>query len=254
MNIVLHMVRILSVFLIFAALGANINTGLAQARSKTADGGVQDLVVVELFTSQGCNSCPPADEVLAKLSTRKDVLALSYSVDYWNYLGWKDTLAQPDCTIRQRKYNVSLGKNGVYTPQMIIQGARDVIGSKGDLVRQMITETRPDRQTDFDITFDKSGDMIDLRIGASDGEPAATIWVIGYDFEKTVDIRGGENSGQTRTYHNVVQSIKRIGSWMGQEVRLTLSRQDLGKGNYDAYALLLQSRETGPIIAAVKLK
>jgi hypothetical protein len=248
------MVRILSVFLIFVVFGANLNTGLALAVSETTDGVTQDLVVVELFTSQGCNSCPPADEVLAKLSMRKDVLALSYSVDYWNYLGWKDTLAQPDCTIRQRKYNISLGKNGVYTPQMIIQGARDVIGSKGDLVRQMITDTRPDQQANVDITFDQSGDMIDLRIGASDGEPAATIWVIGYDFQKTVDIRGGENAGQTRTYHNVVQSIKRIGSWMGQEVRLTLSRQDLGKGNYDAYALLLQSRETGPIIAAVKLK
>ncbi|VAV91700.1 hypothetical protein that often co-occurs with aconitase [hydrothermal vent metagenome] len=238
----------------FAALGANMNTGLAQARSESAGEGGQSLVVVELFTSQGCNSCPPADEVLAKLSMRKDVLALSYSVDYWNYLGWKDTLAQPDCTIRQRKYNISLGKNGVYTPQMIIQGARDVIGSKGDLVKQIITDTVPVRLSDLDITFDQSGDMINLRIGASDGEPAATIWVIGYDFERTVDIRGGENAGQTRTYHNVVQSIKRIGSWMGQEVRLTLSRQDLGTGNYDAYALLLQSRETGPIIAAVKLK
>ncbi len=254
MNIVLHMVRILSVFLIFAVLGINMNTGAAQARSDVRDEGGQGLVVVELFTSQGCNSCPPADEVLAKLSMRKDVLALSYSVDYWNYLGWKDTLAQPDCTIRQRKYNISLGKNGVYTPQMIIQGARDVIGSKGGLVRQMISETIPDRMADLDIIFDQSGDMIDLRIGANDAKSTATIWVIGYDFQKTVNIRGGENAGQTRTYHNVVQSIKRIGSWMGQEVRLTLSRQDLGKGNYDAYALLLQSRETGPIIAAVKLK
>ncbi len=220
--------------------------------------GDKNLVVVELFTSQGCNLCPPADAILADFSTQENILALSYSVDYWNYLGWVDTLAKPECTLRQKKYNTSLGKNGVYTPQMIIQGAHDIIGSQGsqankmvDLVRINATELQ---RQDLEITFDLMGDMIDLKIGTHETETPATIWVIGYDYIKTVNIQKGELGGQVREYHNVVQSIKRVGSWTGEEVRLTLSRNDIGDGEYDAYALLLQAQETGPIIAAAKLK
>ncbi len=225
------------------------------------DGEQQPLAVVELFTSQGCNSCPPADKILADFSRDKNILALSYSVDYWNYLGWKDTLAQADCTIRQRKYNVALGKSGVYTPQMIIQGARELVGSRRGLAQRMIDDARRDIEKNspdtprvfFDPMALSTGDMIDLKISAGVSRKAATIWIIGYDHLKTVRIKGGELAGQTRSYHNVVQSIKRVGSWMGEEIRLTLSRKDIGAGQYDAYALLLQEGEVGPIIAAAKL-
>lgn len=104
-----------------------------------------------------------------------------------------------------------------------------------------------------EITFDLSGDMIDLRISAHEYETSATIWVIGYDYEKTINIKSGELGGQVRKYHNVVQAIKRIGSWMGEEIKLTLSKKDIGEDEYDAYALLLQAQETGPIITAAKL-
>lgn len=259
MNIILHIIRILCFFILFMNFGAyasDLPQGFPLERQED-----RDLVVVELFTSQGCNSCPPADEILAEFSQEKNILALSYSVDYWNYLGWKDTLAQHDCTIRQKKYNISLGKSGVYTPQMIIQGQKDLIGSRRDLAHKMVTSARkgarnkavPAPTIAFGALKSPTNDMIDLKIGAGAHRKTATIWIIGYDLVKTVNIRGGELKGQTRSYHNVVQSIKRMGSWMGDEIRLTLSKQDIGSGKYDAYAVLLQEEETGPIIAAAKL-
>lgn len=253
MNIVLYILRILSVFYIFLLSTASLSYGEAE---KVKDSS-QRLVVMELFTSQGCNLCPPADDILAEFSTQENILALSYSVDYWNYLGWEDTLARPACTMRQKKYNIALGKNGVYTPQMVIQGDHDVIGSRRDLVDKMVQDARSNADghqlSGLEITFDLTGDMIDLKIGSHENRTPVTIWVIGYDFERTVTIKGGELAGQVRKYHNVVQAIKQMGSWRGQEVKLTLSRQDIGPKKYDSYALLLQAGETGPIIAAVKL-
>ena len=250
MKILLYIVRILSVFCMLLLSGTSISYAFTDG-AKTSE---QNLVVVELFTSQGCNLCPPADDVLAKFSRQENILALSYSVDYWNYLGWKDTLAQPDCAVRQKQYNVSLGKSGVYTPQMVIHGSHDVIGSQADQAHKLVDKALAQKRNDLIITFALNEDMIDLRIAASENKSPATIWIIGYDFEKTVNIKGGELGGQIRKYHNVVQSIKRVGSWTGQEVKLTLSKKDIGAGVYDAYALLLQDRETGPIIAAAKLK
>lgn len=254
MKIFLLISRILSVFCILLLSGISSS----YAGAARAQGNDQQLVVVELFTSQGCNLCPPADDILAEFSKQENILALSYSVDYWNYLGWEDTLAKPECTLRQKKYNIALGKNGVYTPQMIIQGDHDVIGSRQDLITKMIEDARQSagdyHLTGLDITFNLTGDMIDLRISAPDAKRQATIWIIGYDFEKTVTIKRGELGGQIRKYHNVVQAIKRIGSWTGEDIKLTLSKQDIGDENYDSYALLLQAHETGPIIAAAKLK
>jgi len=247
--------KILSVFYAVMFLTFSIS----RAASPDGNTSPQNLVVVELFTSQGCSSCPPADDVLAGFSRQADILALSYSVDFWDYLGWKDTFAQPDCVIRQRKYNVSLGKSGIYTPQMIIQGARDLVGSRQRIAKRVVARMRADMTAQQpatpDIIFTLSGNMIDLRIGPrrTGSDIRATIWVIGYDYEKTVTITGGELKGQIRKYHNVVQAIKRIGSWRGEDIRLTLSRQDIGERDYDGYALLLQTRETGPIIAAAKL-
>jgi len=255
MNIVLHMNRILSFFCIAFLLSASIN--LTTASLVSAEAAAQNLVVVELFTSQGCNSCPPADDLLAELSQQENILALSYNVDYWNYLGWKDTFAQPASTARQRKYNRSLGKSGVYTPQMVIQGRHDAVGSKADLVRKLIEQAESANKLPSapDITFDDTDSMMSLTIGAhiKAPSPAATIWIIGYDYARTVDIKRGELGGQVRTYHNVVRAIKRIGSWMGEDIKLTLSAKDIGREKYGAYAVLLQADAHGPIIAAAKL-
>ncbi|WP_417624464.1 DUF1223 domain-containing protein [Paremcibacter congregatus] len=259
MNIVLQMFRILSVFCI-----VTIFVGFASVlHAKPSSEALIEapLVVVELFTSQGCASCPPADAILTELSQKDDILALSYFVDYWNYLGWEDTFAGKDCTIRQKKYSRALGKSGVYTPQMIVQGTSDIVGSRGKQIHEMVGSTRQKiALTAKDaprITFDPMGDMIDLKVSA--GKPSgsrpknATIWIIGYDYEKSVDIKWGEQGGNVRHYRNVVQSIKRIGSWMGEEIKLTLSKKDIGAVPYDAYAVILQEDETGPIVAAAKL-
>ncbi len=248
--------KILSVFCAVIFL----TFGISRAESPDGKLSLQNPVVVELFTSQGCSSCPPADDVLAEFSRQKDILALSYSVDFWDYLGWKDTFAQPDCVIRQRKYNISLGKSGIYTPQMIIQGTHDLVGSRQQTAKRMVARMRADmtarQQATPDIIFTLAGNMIDLGISPrkTGSSPRATIWIIGYDYEKTVTITDGELKGQIKKYHNVVQAIKRIGSWRGKDIRLTLSRQDIGERDYDGYALLLQTGGTGPIIAAAKLK
>lgn len=255
MKISIPMMRIIFVFLAYFMFGSSLGATLAQAQSETENKQSQDLVVVELFTSQGCNLCPPADKILAEFSRQDNILALSYSVDYWNYLGWKDTLAMAGCTSRQKSYNLTLGKNGVYTPQMIIQGTHDVIGSRRDLARDRIARARgASRLQGLDITFILSGDMFELSLRAQKTKEPATIWIMGYDFEKTVAIKMGELAGQVRSYRNVVQAIKRVGSWRGQEVKLTLSMKDIGEGAYDAYALLVQDGETGPILAARKIE
>ena len=259
MKISIPMIRMLVVFLTFFMSGNSLGLFLAQAQSETENKKNQNLVVVELFTSQGCNLSPPADKILKEFSQQENILALSYSVDYWNYLGWKDTLAMADCTNRQKSYNVSLGKNGVYTPQMIIQGIHDVIGSRRDLARDRVDQARQQAKgLGLDMSFEMVGHRIELELEASDAgrslEKPATLWIIGYDFEKTVAIKMGELAGQVRSYRNVVQAIKRVGSWRGEEIKLTLSMKDIGKGTYDAYALLVQDGETGPILAARKIK
>lgn len=255
MNIVLHMGRFLSLFCIAAFFSVYASNVHAWASVGKKD--LKPLVVVELFTSQGCASCPPADKILSELNQQSDILALSYFVDYWNYLGWEDTFAQKGCTIRQKKYSRALGKSGVYTPQMVVQGTSDIVGSRKAQVQEMVDSARQKavkKAKDAPkITFDPMGDMIDLKVSAGPHGKNATIWIIGYDYEKTVDIKWGEQGGNRRRYHNVVQSIKRIGSWMGEEIKLTLSKKDIGAVPYDAYAVILQEDETGPIVAAAKL-
>ncbi|PCI32897.1 MAG: DUF1223 domain-containing protein [Alphaproteobacteria bacterium] len=255
MKISIPMMRILCVLLAYFMFGASLGVNLAQAQPKTENKQGPDLVVVELFTSQGCNLCPPADKILAEFSQQDNILALSYSVDYWNYLGWKDTLAMAACTSRQKNYNISLGKNGVYTPQMIIQGSHDVIGSRRDLARDKVDQARgASRLKGQQISFTLSGDMIELSLSAQERKKSATIWVIGYDFEKTVAIKRGELAGQVGTYRNVVQAIKRVVRWRGEAIKLTLSLKDIGEGSYDGYALLVQEGDTGPILAARKIE
>jgi len=256
MKIIIQNLRNLYILCLFGLL-------VVAAPFSHADDMPQRLTVAELFTSQGCNSCPPADDVLAGLVGQKNILALSYSVDYWNYLGWKDTLAKPACGRRQKAYNRALGKSGVYTPQMIIQGTYDLVGSQAAAIHQKIAEVdisqkkklKSGSEVEPKLSFIAQQNMIFLKIsrGKLGEKIAATIWIIAYDFEKTVTITKGELKGQRRKYHNVVQSIKRVGSWMGDDIKLTLSYGDIGTEKYDGYAVLLQTNETGPIISAAKL-
>ena len=212
------------------------------------------LSVVELFTSQGCSSCPPADDLLRELSEKENILALSFSVDYWNYLGWKDIFAKPEFTQRQKDYSRTLSHGGVYTPQMIINGRSAVVGSRRDLVAKYLAAQReiPVAGPDISLAFQEG--MINLTIGNGSVNEPATIWLVAYDDKRSVKIKSGELAGQTRDYSNVVRSLKQIGSWIGREVMLSLDPAKVAAEKCDNYAVLVQDKDTGAILSAARVR
>jgi len=210
-------------------------------------------VVVELFTSQGCSSCPPADAFLGQLAQRHDILALSLPVTYWDMLGWKDTLASEADTSRQKAYAQMMGRGGVYTPQIIVDGATDVIGSREQAVEAAITARIGDMQS-IPVDLNANRQVVHIAVGAGDGsDREATIWMFRVLPQATVIIHDGENSGRTITYHNVVRQIRAIGIWKGRPLALDLPRSDTGAG-HDGIAVVLQlDSGHGRIVGAAML-
>ena len=212
-------------------------------------------ILVELFTSQGCSSCPPADAFLHELAERDDVIALSLPVDYWDYLGWKDTLAMPAFTQRQQAYAKQLHLRGVYTPQMIIDGVTDAVGSRRRHVERAI-ELRAEMigTRRVPITAIDQGAAITIHIGA--GEPPkheATLWLARYNRRMPIDITRGENAGKTVIYTNVVRELTPIGMWNGAALELRLPKSSLRAQGYDGAAIILQDDDTGPVLGATRL-
>jgi hypothetical protein len=202
-------------------------------------------IVVELFTSQGCNSCPPADRVLGDLKSRPDLLPLSFHVTYWDRLGWPDTFGLEASTERQRTYADQLTKSGLYTPQMVIGGRIDVVGSQRARVREAIELLAGHRQPSLPIAIKEST----LRLGAGTADDAA-IWLFGVDREHEVWIQRGENRGRVIRYHNVVREITDLGRWSGDELELSLPLQRLAADGRDSAAVVVQSLSTGEVLAA----
>ena len=212
-------------------------------------------IVVELFTSQGCSSCPPADAYLGELAARDDVIALSLPVDYWDYLGWKDTLATPAFTQRQRAYAHRLNLRSVYTPQIVVDGVTDAVGSRRGHVERAI-ELRGDMlgNARVPVTFAQAGTAIAIRVGA--GEPPkdeATLWLVRYNRATTVEIERGENAGNTFTYANVVRELTPIGMWNGDPLEMKLPKASLSAPGYDGCAVILQEDGPGPVLGAARL-
>lgn len=205
-----------------------------------------NVVMVELFTSQGCSSCPPADRNLAALAARDDVLALSLHVDYWDYLGWRDTFGSPEHTRRQYAYRESLGARVVYTPQVIVHGTLDVPGYHPDRINDAIAEIAS-TPGETDIAINGSDGMMAAQITKMDNPRPCTIWIASYSQSATVEIRRGENAGKAITYHNVVDKLLRVGSWRGSEgAKIDLPQPGPGQG----VAVWLQDDATGRIVAA----
>lgn len=201
-------------------------------------------VLVELFTSQGCSSCPPAEQVLLDLAERRpDVLALGYHVDYWDRLGWKDVYSSPAATQRQRRYQSLLGTSNVYTPQIVVGGRSDVIGSDGEAVSAAIAANRTGRAVP--VTISRAGDVLQISIGAGPG--SGKVVLVGFDRRQETAIRRGENAGRSVRQANVVRSIAELGDWQGTE--LTLSRP-VPAG--DGFALILQA-PNGRVLATAQL-
>jgi hypothetical protein len=218
--------------------------------SATAAG--QTLTVVELFTSQGCSSCPPADKFVGELAKRNDVLALSYHVDYWDYIGWKDPFAKPQNTVRQRRYSRQMKLSYVYTPQVVIQGLEQAVGSDIADINKMITKTQLSTRIPVTIKQKSDGD-VQISIEAFENQGAAEIFLIGFDNSHSTDIRRGENSGRKLYNYNVVRGMRRIGIWTGKAVTIPANVLNIAKHKPDNYAVIVQSKRTGKILGAAKL-
>ncbi len=208
-------------------------------------------VVVELYTSQGCSSCPPADETLAALAGRDDVIALAMHVDYWDYLGWRDTFAQRAFTERQSGYRDAQRRNVLYTPQMIVQGSREISGLEPSRLREAIEHAgRADPPAR--LTLQREGGMLKCLIEPRAGvSGSGTVWIAKYTLRSSVRIDRGENAGTTATYVNVVNSLNRIGTWSGEEIEDVAMPQP---GPGEGVAIWLQDGASGPILAAAKLE
>lgn len=225
------------------AAGITLMAGALSCLPASAGQKALALGVVELFTSQGCSSCPPADAVLAELAGRDNVVALAYHVDYWDYLGWKDMLGSADNTARQRAYAGTLGNASIYTPQAIVNGRRDVNGARAKGVLAAIDGMAGTRDgLTVDVSILDTGETLVIEAGdAPAGAPAgAHVVLVDFKPRQTVAIHAGENRGQTLEYRNVVNRIHVIGLWDGRARRFELPKSELlPEGN--GCAVLLQA-------------
>ncbi len=220
------------------ALAALLSAGAASAGELS-----RPLGVVELFTSQGCSSCPPADAVLGKLAERGDVIALAYHVDYWDYLGWKDTMGDPDNTARQRSYRASLGNSSIYTPQAVVNGRHDVVGSRGSNVLSLLQQDAGAGNNGMvDVEITREHGMLGISVGSARGNVRdARVIVIYFDPVQDVAVKRGENRGRTVKYWNAVTGWHTAGMWHGDPVRLELPEGEMEQKGGGGCAVLVQA-------------
>jgi hypothetical protein len=229
--------------LVLAALGAF----WLLAGNLPAEAGARP-VVVELFTSQGCSSCPPADEYFGELAKRDDVLALAWHVDYWDALGWKDTFSDAAFTRRQYGYAKAMEEGGVYTPQIVIDGRSEGVGSRRKEIAAKLDEAKSrGEHIALRRLHDASGDRIEIG-AAIDRSAPATLWLVRYVKAETVRIRRGENAGRDILYRNIVRGIAPLGNWNGRQKTVALPPLST-----DAYAVLLQMDGQRAILGALEI-
>lgn len=247
--------------------GPSLGQSLVQPSSPDADAGApaaakQDYqpivlssvpapMVVELFTSEGCSSCPPADALAGELAQRQYVLPLSFHVDYWDYIGWKDRFADPAYTRRQYAYAEAQGSSMVYTPQMIVAGAIDVVGSDRKAVEKAlkVAYTRNSMYR-IHVMREDDGRIVAQFPDAPIGVPA-TVWLVTYQKSAQSHVKAGENAGHDLMTFNVVRSLQKVGMWYGKATELELKLDQAAKDNSpDACALIANQAGNGPIVAA----
>ncbi len=211
-------------------------------------------VVIELYTSQGCSSCVPADAFLAQLAARKDVVALSLPITYWDMLGWTDTLATQANTDRQKAYAQAMGRGGVYTPQVIVDGRKDLVGSKDAAIDQAIA-AREAKLPDVPIKLSLLPHEVHVVVSSArmKSPTPATIWMMAVRPRATVKIGAGENAGRTLTYRDIVTGIKAVGIWKGKQVTLDLPRAATGAGPGEGITVIVQQGGYGQILGATPI-
>ena len=232
---------------------AALAAALAAAAATACQAG-ERRAVVELFTSQSCYSCPPAERFMGELAARDDVLALEFHVDYWDSLvygaagKWRDVFSKRAYTERQVVYNRRIrGRSGVYTPQVIIDGRREAVGSDRGAVLSAVADARG-----------RAGDRVDVKIALAAGEGARVelagkaapgeVWLVRFIARSLTEVRAGENKGKDLVNHNVVTELRHVGSWDGR--RTTLSIPDFALARGEGCAVLVQDRRQGPVIGA----
>jgi hypothetical protein len=233
--------KIAVAFVALVAIAFAVWLSMSTTTTADATGG---LTVVELFQSQGCSSCPPANANVNAISDRPDVLALSFAVTYWDQLGWRDTFAKPQYTARQYAYAHGLRLGNVYTPQVVVNGRQDLTGiQRGQLDGAMAHQGRLPNHL---IALNRYV----LTIGAAAPQPPADVWLVRYDRRVLqVPITAGENNGVTLPHKNIVRELTHLGSWNGtaQTFRIAPSPD----ANF-ATAVLIETQNGGPILAAAK--
>jgi hypothetical protein len=213
--------------------------------------------VVELFTSQGCSSCPPADKLLGELAKDPSVIALSMPIDYWDYLGWKDTLADARFSARQKAYSRVRGDREVYTPQVVVNGSAHVIGSDRAGIESAINHTRKaDGVMSVPVTMTQAGKQINVSVAAS-GKGLAVmhgeVWICSISKAVSISIGRGENSGREITYHNVVRNLLKVGDWDGSPGSWNVPLENISREGVDAAVVYVQDGNRdrpGPMLGA----
>ncbi len=207
-------------------------------------------VVVELYTSQGCSSCPPADKILTKLALRDDVIPLALHVDYWDYIGWKDTFGDPRFTTRQRGYARAAGSRTIYTPQMIIGGITHVVGNKPmDVVDGINAQTNQAAKVSLELALNGKSLSISANSITQKNQPMV-VQLVRYIPSSTVAIKRGENAGRSIEYTNVVTEWRLLKKWDGSKA-LSLSVDLEGE---NPVVVIVQTAGDGPILAAARLR
>lgn len=206
-------------------------------------------VVVELYTSQGCSSCPPADEFLAELAAHRDVIALALHVDYWDYIGWADSFAQPAFTERQKRYARAVKSRMIYTPQMIIGGLDRVEGNTPDAVVKLIGKHKG-AVSPVRLAVERQGDTVVIRAVADPALAAgAEVQIVRFAPEATVAIERGENAGRTVTYRNIVREWTKVADWPGT-APLEVTAPAAGEG---PVVVIVQEPGPAAVLAAVRV-
>lgn len=237
-------------FLFLAFLGL-----IAAGNAATAQPTGERLTVVELFTSQGCSSCPPADATLKSLRGRPGILTLSWPVHYWDRLGWEDTFAHPHNAMRQAAYNKRLGRGGVFTPQMILDGRTQCVGSKPEKVRHSIEKARAADYTVLRPALTPTADgNVKLTLPESQVDGMVSVRIVWYLADAEVQIGDGENQGRVLHYTNVVRASDVLFDWKGEARTVTLASMDGRTAGADHVAVLLQDEYGhGPIVGAAAI-
>jgi len=237
---------IIGAVLAAGTLGVGSTAQPAGARSP-ARATPTEPVVVELFTAQGCGSCPEANRVVEALAGDPGIIALTYAVDYWDYRGWPDTFARPEFAQRQRDYRSALRLRNVYTPQIVIDGRRQVSGARAPEVQSAVTEEAARRFFPPQIEFRDSGESVGVGSGRAP-RGGAEVWAVVYrPGTQDVQVEGGDNRGQTVRHINVVREIARLGDWSGRPMLFSLP-DDVAEG--EAVIVMVQARTDRRILGA----